>query len=283
MREDILSKPGHSTEITSGEGENDAPAPTKHGWGKRWRNAVQGLGRGFVSLVYPPQCVACEAATADPHALCAACWGDIRFITRPYCQRLGTPFAVDFGAEMLSPAAIADPPRFDHARAVALHEGKAQELVARFKYGERLDLARVMARMMASAGADILAEADLLIPVPMHRLRLFRRRYNQAALLANALAPLVGKPVALEALNRIKRTPQQVGLNREQRRANLAGAFALSPEGKLAVEGRHVVVIDDVRTTGSTLNACAHILRKAGAARIDALTFTLVPEGGSGV
>ena len=246
------------------------------------RHLIGRVGKGLIETVYPPQCVACEAATGEAHALCARCWSDIRFITKPYCQRLGTPFAVDFGTEMLSPAAIADPPRFDRARAVALHEGTAKELVARFKYGERLDLTRLMARMMTSAGADLLNEADLIIPVPMHRLRLFRRRYNQAALLANEIGRISGKPVALQALMRVKRTPQQVGLNRAQRRANLAGAFAMLAEGKLAVHGRHIVVIDDVRTTGSTLNACAHILRKAGAARIDALTFTLVPEGGSG-
>jgi ComF family protein len=279
MREDILSDPGHSTEIAAGEMPDARMRPARLA---PLRKLFGRIGKGLIETVYPPQCVACGAATGEAHALCASCWGDIRFVAKPYCQRLGTPFAVDFGAEMLSPAAIADPPRFDRARAVALHEGTAKELVARFKYGERLDLVRLMARMMTSAGAELLGEADLIIPVPMHRLRLFRRRYNQAALLANEIGRISGKPVALQALNRVKRTPQQVGLNRAQRRANLAGAFAMSPEGKLAVAGRHIVVIDDVRTTGSTLNACAHILRKAGATRIDALTFTLVPEGGSG-
>lgn len=183
---------------------------------------------------------------------------------------------------MLSPAAIADPPRFDAARAVAIHDGVAREVVSRFKYGERLDLVRAMGRMMAASGAEMLSSADILLPVPMHRLRLFRRRYNQAALLANEIGRITGKSVLVDALERIKRTPQQVGLNRNERRANLAGAFRVSESARARLAGRHVVVIDDVRTTGSTLNACAHILRKAGAARIDALTFTLVPEGGSG-
>ncbi len=200
-------------------------------------------------------------------------------IAKPYCERLGTPFVVDFGMGMLSPAAIADPPRFDRGRAVARHRGTARDLVSRFKYGERLDLARLMAGMMAQAGRDILCDAELIVPVPMHRGRLWRRRYNQAALLANALSRHTGVPVRLDALLRVKPTRAQVGLAREQRRQNLVGAFKVAPEGEGQIMGRRVVVIDDVRTTGSTLNACAHILRKAGAARIDVLTFTLVAEG----
>lgn len=237
------------------------------------------LGRRGVDLVYPPQCIACDAATADAHSLCVACWNGMDLIARPYCQRLGTPFAVDYGADMLSPAAIADPPRFDRGRAVALHRGVARDLVARLKFGERLDLAGLMARMMAKAGHDVLSDADLLVPVPMHLLRLWRRRYNQAALIANLLGRQVDIPVDLTALQRVRRTPPQVGLRRPERQQNLVGAFRIAPEYAGAITGRRVVVIDDVRTTGSTLNACAHILRKAGAARIDVLTFTLVPDG----
>lgn len=191
-------------------------------------------------------------------------------------MRLGTPFAHDFGVEMLSPAAMADPPRFDRARAVAHHDGLARDLVARLKYGERLDLVRSMARLMVLAGEPLLREADLILPVPMHRWRLWGRRYNQAALLAQAIGSQAGKPVAMDVLERVKRTPPQVGLTRNERRSNLAGAFRIGPGQEAALTDRHVVVIDDVRTTGSTLNACAHILRKAGAARIDVLTFTLV-------
>ena len=245
------------------------------------RSALHAGGKRVLELVYPPQCISCEAATSDAFGLCPTCWGGLPLISKPYCQRLGTPFAVDYGADMLSPAAIADPPRFDKARAVALHDGAARDLVSRFKYGERLDMARLMARMMVQAGGDVLNGADLIVPVPMHRLRLWRRRYNQAAILANEVGRLAAIPVNLHALERIKRTPPQVGLKRNERRTNLAGAFRMAKEATLTLQGRHVVVIDDVRTTGSTLNACAHILRKAGASRIDVLTFTLVPEGGA--
>ncbi len=237
------------------------------------------FGRGALFIVYPPQCIACTNATGEAHALCAACWAGIPFISDPVCARLGTPFAHDFGLGMLSPAAIADPPRFDSARAVAIHDGAAKAMVARLKYGERLDLARAMARMMVQAGGPLLASADVLLPVPMHRGRLWQRRYNQAALLANEIGTLAQKPVLLDTLRRVKRTPPQVGLTRNERRNNLAGAFRIDPGQKATIEGRHCLVIDDVRTTGSTLNACAHILRQAGAARIDVLTFTLVPDG----
>lgn len=241
--------------------------------------AGAGFWRGALALVYPPQCIACQAATGEAHALCPSCWAAMPLIAEPVCARLGTPFEHDFGPGMLSPAAIADPPRFDAARAVAVHDGVARAMVTRLKYGERLDLARSMARLMAGAGRDMLSKCDLIVPVPMHRGRLWSRRYNQAALLAQEVGRIAGKPVALDTLMRVKRTPPQVGLTRNERRANLAGAFKVPPEKKPALAGLHLVVIDDVRTTGSTLNASAHILRQAGAARVDVLTFTLVPHG----
>lgn len=244
-----------------------------------WRRFLSRFGKEALALVYPPQCIACEAATAVSHALCARCWSGLPLISAPVCDRLGTPFAVDFGPGMLSPAAIADPPRFDRGRAVARHQGAARDLVSRFKYGERLDLARLMARMMVQAGHDILADADVIVPVPMHRLRLWRRRYNQAAVLAHLVGREAGIEVVIDGLERIKRTKAQVGLRRNERQQNLVGALGVPALHATRFAGARVVVIDDVRTTGSTLNACAHILRKAGAARIDVLTFTLVCGG----
>lgn len=209
-------------------------------------------------------------------ALCPTCWAGLPLIEAPYCDRLGVPFAVDYGMGLISPAAIADPPRFDRARAVALHKDGARALVTQLKFGERLDLAHVMGTMMAQAGRDVLAEADVLVPVPLHWFRLWRRRFNQAVLLADVVSGLSGVPVARHALRRIRHTRPQLGLDRAARRQNLVKAFAIAPDRLEEIRGRAVVLIDDVRTTSSTLNACAHILRKAGAARIDALTFTLV-------
>lgn len=235
--------------------------------------------RALADLVLPPQCVLCHKATATPQALCADCWRGLAFIGDPVCLRLGTPFAVDFGVGMLSPQAMADPPAFDSGRAAVHHRGSARKLVAALKYGERLDLVPLLARLMAGAGAGLLTEGAVLVPVPLHRVRLWHRRYNQAALLARELSRLTGLPVIDDALVRQRNTPPQVGLRRPERQQNLAGALTLAPDAKSRLAGHRVVVIDDVRTTGATMNACAHILRKAGAARIDVLTFSLVAGG----
>src|SRR5438874_636197 len=152
-------------------------------------SALRGLPRGVLSLVYPPTCAGCGGATADPGALCSTCWAGLRLIEEPVCQRYGTPFAVDLGVgPLLSPRAIAEPPVFARARAVALYDGVARSLVHRLKYEDRLDLARVMARMMAASGRMLIAEAECIVPVPLNRGRLWRRRFNQAALLAKLIA-----------------------------------------------------------------------------------------------
>ena len=239
--------------------------------------ALHSAGTAALGLVYPPACVACGGATADPHGLCARCWSGLRLIERPYCERLGTPFALDLGTgPLLSPRAIAEPPVFERARAVALYDGTARDLVHRLKYRDRQELARSMARMMAASGADLLADADLLVPVPLHWLRLWRRRFNQAALLARRIAHLSGKPCALRVLSRVKATKPQVGLTRAQRGLNLQGAFRVPAAARPAIQGRRILLIDDVATTGATGNAAARVLIRAGAKSVDLLTFATV-------
>ncbi|MGL4443778.1 MAG: ComF family protein, partial [Alsobacter sp.] len=173
---------------------------------RAWRAAAAIAGRSVADLLYPPGCIACATPTADAHALCAACWRQMPFITRPFCERLGTPFAFDSGPGLVSPAAMANPPVFARARAVARYEGAARELVHRLKYGDRLDLAPSMGAWMASAGDDILAGADLLVPVPLHRGRLWRRRHNPAAVLARAVGRAAGVPVRHDVLARVRAT-----------------------------------------------------------------------------
>lgn len=248
-----------------------------------WRRALAAVAGGFrragrlaVDVVYPPQCIGCGAATADPAALCPACWRGLAFIARPYCERLGTPFAIDIGGPLLSPEAIADPPVFERARAAVLYDGLARDLVHRLKYGDRLDLARALAGMMATAGAELLAEADVLVPVPLHWTRLWSRRFNQAALLADALRRDGGPDWAPFALRRRKRTRPQVGLTQAQRRTNLQGAFVVPAERAPAIEGRRVLLVDDVMTTAATANASARALLRAGATAVDVLTFARV-------
>lgn len=239
------------------------------------------LASRALDLVYPPVCIACRRATSGHFGLCPACWTQVRFIERPFCERLGTPFDVDLGQPgLLSPEAIANPPVFSRARSVALFDdGPARLIVHRLKYYDRLEIARPLGRWMARAGADLIDTADLLVPVPMHRLRLASRRHNQAALLAAAISRETGVPAAMQALERVKATPPQVGLSRTQRAANLQGAFRPGAEGRLAVLDKRIVLVDDVMTSGATANAASRALLRAGARSVDVLTFARVVTG----
>lgn len=206
----------------------------------------------------------------------------MRFIERPFCERLGTPFEHDLRQPgLLSPAAIADPPVFGRARAVARFEdGPARLLVHRLKYYDRLELARPLARWMARAGADLVAQAAVLVPMPLHRLRLAQRRFNQAALLARTMSQETGIPLAAQALVRVKPTPPQVGLSRSQRAENVQGAFRVADERRHEVAGRHILLVDDVMTSGASANAAARTLLRAGAAAVDVVVFARVVTGG---
>jgi ComF family protein len=232
--------------------------------------------RFALGVVYPPTCIACAAATGEPHTLCARCWSEMRFIDRPFCERLGTPFEVDLGVALLSPAAIADPPVFRRARAVARYDETARRLVHRLKYGDRVELARALGGMMARAGAELLLDADVIVPVPLHRSRLWWRRFNQAMALAGALSRTSGVPCDPFLLARVKRTRSQVGLTRTQRGDNLQGAFRVPADAKPHLAGKRVLLIDDVVTTGATANACSRALLRAGAETVDLLSFARV-------
>lgn len=236
--------------------------------------ALRRWGRFCIDVVYPPSCLMCSAALGEEGGLCAACWRDVPFIEKPFCQVLGTPFAFDHGAELISPQAMAQPPVFLKARSVARYEGPARALVHGLKYSDRHDLVRPMARWMARAGSELLAETDLIVPIPLHWMHLFWRRFNQSALLADAIAALSERPVAPQALRRVKRTRPQFGLSRTERAENLQGAFRVDPATLLA--GRRVLLIDDVYTTGATANAAARRLLRAGAHSVSVLTFACV-------
>ena len=246
--------------------------------GRRLAEAATRLGRAALDLVFPPVCLACRRATeGGGRGLCGACWGATRFIERPFCERLGLPFAQDLGTGLLSPDAMAHPPVFGRARAVARFEdGPARRLMHGLKYGDRLDLARPLGAWMARAGAELLAESDIIVPIPLHRGRLWRRQFNQAAVLAGEVSRLSGVAWDPMALRRVKATASQVGMTRPQRIANVQGAFAVVPERAWAVAGRRVLLVDDVLTTGSTLNAAARALLRAGAAGVDVLVFARV-------
>jgi ComF family protein len=235
--------------------------------------------RAALDLALPRLCAVCREPV-EGEGLCPACWAKLSFITRPYCERLGIPFVYDPGPGILSMEAIADPPAYQRARAAVRFDEIARALVHALKYGDRLDLAPMMGRWLAQAGGELLAEADALVPVPLHWRRHWARRFNQSALLAATVAKASGVPIAARALKRVKSTPQQVGLSRAQRAVNIQGAFRVPADGKAEVVGRRLVLIDDVLTSGATVEGCAKALLRAGARNVDVLVFARVAEGG---
>jgi ComF family protein len=224
----------------------------------------------------PPLCASCRAPLGNLGGLCPACWSRVSFIAPPYCERLGIPFTYDPGPGILSMEAIADPPAYGRARAAVRYDDIARDLVHRLKYGDRLDLATSMGQWMASAGRALLDDADALVPVPLHWRRLWGRRFNQAAALAKVVAADARVPLLTAALRRVRATSQQVGLSRSARAVNVQGAFAVTPAGKAAICGNRLVLVDDVLTSGATVDACARALLRAGARNVDVLVFARV-------
>lgn len=255
------------------------PSTTQNNQGSAFARLAQfGLTALRVALdgVLPPLCASCRAPLANAGGLCPACWARMSFITPPWCERLGIPFVYDPGPGVLSMEAIADPPAYGRSRAAVRYDDVARDLVHRLKYGDRLDLAAAMGRWMARAGRELLDDADALVPVPLHWRRLWGRRFNQAAALARAAASDKGIPVLAMALKRRRATAQQVGLSRSARAVNVQGAFAVTREGKAEIQGKRLVLVDDVLTSGATVDACARALLRAGARNVDVLVFARV-------
>lgn len=236
----------------------------------------------MLDLAIPPACMSCDERVLEPGALCPSCWQRLRFITKPNCAVLGTPFSFDLGPGIVSAQAIASPPPYEMARAAVLYDDIARKLVARLKYEDRPDLAPVLARWMVRAAkdaeADFLSDNPIVVPVPLHRWRLLRRRYNQAALLARDVSNQLQLAFEPMALDRIRKTDQQVGLTRSERANNVRGAFRATPSGAMNMSGRTVLLIDDVLTTGATLEAATRASLRAGASHVRVLTFALVSD-----
>ncbi len=230
-------------------------------------------------LLFPPVCAGCRRQVSEPGTLCGACWPKLRFLERPWCAVMGTPFAHDMGDNLLSAEAIADPPPFARARAAVAYSGVARQMVQNLKYGDRTELAPWMARWMLRAGSELVAEAQMVVPVPLHWRRFLRRRFNQSAELARAVARLSALRFEPEALSRRKVTRQQVGLGARERQDNVRGAFHVPPEAAIRVAGRRVLLVDDVYTTGATVASASRALLRGGASAVDVLTFARVLPG----
>src|SRR6201994_1739142 len=241
------------------------------------RDAWSHAAKMALDVALPSLCVACREPV-EGDGVCPACWAKLSFIAPPFCPRLGIPFVYDPGPDMLSMEAIANPPAYARARAAVRYDDVARTLVHALKYQDRTDLAPSMGRWMARAGRELLDEADVLVPVPLHWRRGWGRRYNQSGALARIIERHSGIAVAAEALRRIRPTEQQIGLSRPQRASNVQGAFKVASDRQHLIAGRRVILIDDVLTSGATVDACARTLLRAKAKAVDVLVFARVVD-----
>jgi ComF family protein len=234
--------------------------------------------RHVLDILLPPNCLACDTPVDAEGQFCVACFRLANFISGQQCWRCGVPlpFAAAAGAGGLCPVCTAMPPAFTRARAPLRYDALSQRLILPFKNADRTEAG--LARLMFRTGAFLLAEAELLVPVPLHKARLRQRRYNQSALLATALARIANRPVLRDALIRSRATLPLGPLGFTERRAELDSAISVRPDRAARLAGKNILLIDDVMTSGATANACAVALLNAGVAEVNVLTAARVAD-----
>jgi ComF family protein len=254
---------------------SDSVQPERLAWLGGFVSAVAEQG---LNWLLPPRCLGCGEDVARAGALCSTCWQQINFVAPPHCVCCGRPFEFAADPDSRCGPCLADPPPFSRARTVMQYDDASRGMLLAFKHGDRTDAADGFARWLGRAGAELLTGPGepLLVPVPLHRWRLFARRYNQSALLALALARQSGLTAVPDLLVRRRSTPSQGGLSRSGRARNVAGAFTIRPRHRSTVTGRRIVLVDDVLTTGATVRECTRVLLHAGAIQVDVLTLARV-------
>jgi ComF family protein len=226
----------------------------------RFKRAFARAGAAAADIIVPPCCLSCRVRTVAHGSLCPSCWAGVHFIRPPLCDVMGLPLPFEVGERTVSAAALATPPAYDRARVVAHFSGETRTLVHKFKYGDRQDLRILLGRWLHDAGRDLLPGTDLIVPVPLSRWRLLWRQFNQAAVLAREVSRETGIAMEPLLLKRSRATKSQVGMTRDQRRRNVAGAFQVARSARRRLEGKAVLLVDDVITTGATVEACARVL-----------------------
>lgn len=235
-----------------------------------------GFCERVLNLALPHQCPLCHVPL-EHQGMCAPCWADLTFITSPACARCGYPFGFRTSTEAsLCGACLQESPPFDQSRSVFVYTNTSKKLLFAFKHGRRLMLAPLLVRWLLARGNGFFEGVDMLIPVPLHWSRLWKRRFNQSALLAQAMGDALDITCYPTLLKRVRPTPSQGHMTPVQRFENVQGAFRLSKEGKKLIQGKTVLLIDDVYTTGATVKTCAKTLRQAGAKKVKVLTLLRV-------
>ena len=229
--------------------------------------------QGALNIIFPPQCLHCEALVPTHGTLCLGCWQKIQFIADPFCACCGHPFEFALGIGALCGHCMKETPPYARARSAFRYDEASRSLILKLKYHDQLQLAPIYGTWLAKAGREIIEASDVIVPVPLYYWRFVKRRYNQAALLARALSKNTALPVIPDALIRTRPTQSQAGLSFAQRRDNVKGAFAINPKHKAAVKGKTILLIDDVMTTGATLGNCAKTLLDNGAVSVNVLTL----------
>jgi ComF family protein len=228
-----------------------------------------------IDFVFPPRCPACGAGVGRHGGLCAECWAGLAIPSEPWCRACQRPFGESGPGEgAICAPCLAHPPRHAGIYAATLYAPVPRKLVLAFKHGRRIALAPMLARLMAARLPD--DSERLIVPVPLHRWRLWSRGYNQAALLARELARLGKGEMLVDALHRQKRTPSLGGLGAKARRRALKGAILVTERHRAAIAGRNILLVDDVLTSGATSDACVAALRKAGARTVAIACFARV-------
>jgi len=221
----------------------------------------------------------CEIYTDSPHGLCPDCWSHTSFITGTTCKQCGLPLPGE-GEDLLCDSCITFPPAWDRGAAAVLYNAGGRRMVLALKHGDRLDLAPALARWMLTPAKHLLKRADIIAPVPLHRWRLLKRKFNQSAELARHLARTSGQQCLPDLLTRHRKTPSQDGLRRAARMENQRGAFRITKRHAATIKGKSVLLVDDVMTTGATLSACAEALFDTGAKNVDVVVLARVERGG---
>ncbi len=243
------------------------------------QSVIARVAKPLIDFALPPRCPGCGAIVAEPHNFCLDCWSQLVFLGEPGCAICALPFdyGTGEGPDAVCGGCLAHPPRFDRLRAAVAYGEIPRKVALKLKYGGRPGVAETMARlMMRHLEAD---EGDLIAPVPLHRWRIWKRGYNQAALIAAALARHGGIEARLNLIERVRATPPLRGMGRRERQAAVRGAFRVRADLKPGLKGRRVILVDDVYTSGATVNGCARILKRAGAAEVRVLAWARVVRG----